>query len=94
MNKVECPIGATFGDWLVIGEGPPDPRSAHSRWRVKCTTCGGTCVRRCGHVQGAKWGCVGCRNAKFRVNARKNRAMRAAATRRGDSSIALRKVSA
>ena len=65
------------------------------QWRGEvCTTCGGTCIRRYDRVQGAKWGCVGCRNAKFRINARKNRAVREAAPRRGDSSIALRKVPA
>jgi hypothetical protein len=68
-ERPECPVGQTFGSWTVLGDGPPDPKSGRTRWRVQCK-CDATCVRRACDVQrgGA---CIRCRNNANRERARK-----------------------
>lgn len=35
------PIGRKYGEWTVVGEGPPSPGSSMTRWAVQCS-CGDT----------------------------------------------------
>jgi hypothetical protein len=64
-ERAECPVGQTFGSWTVLGEGPPDPKSGRTRWRVQCK-CGATCVRL---VELVRRGgvCIRCRNSANRA---------------------------
>lgn len=71
--RIECPIGATFGGWTVLGEAPPDANGA-SRWRVKCT-CGATCVRMPANVRRGGH-CLRCDRMRRRAEQAKARVAR------------------
>lgn len=61
-----APIGSMFGSWEVLGDALPDPSSREARWRVRCTECGGTCVRRAQPLKsGASQRCGGCRKRRW-----------------------------